>query len=102
MIRRPPRSTLFPYTTLFRSGVLDRGRAVLGLQEPNRSADEVGGHGRNLLAVAAARPRGGGSSPLDPESTPLDSRHPRISCGRFCLSKTKTTNSHCHCSPRRA
>src|SRR5438034_7141822 len=41
MIRRPPRSTLFPYTTLFRSSVEDNIRAVLEVVEPNRRRREA-------------------------------------------------------------
>src|SRR6266550_6937166 len=66
MIRRPPRSTLFPYTTLFRSV---RGRR----------------------AVARGRPRGGIGRPgSDRKSTRLNSSHGYISYAVFCLKKKKT------------
>src|SRR2546430_9255762 len=58
MIRRPPRSTLFPYTTLFRSS--DRGRRVV----PGRGAvagHTAGARGRTRLVQAARRPPGGRS-----------------------------------------
>src|SRR5438445_1693578 len=73
MIRRPPRSTLFPYTTLFRSG-RGRGRAA--------RRDEARG----------GRPGGGGSAPpraSDRKSTRLNSSHANISYAVFCLKKKK-------------
>src|SRR5690348_17505153 len=78
MIRRPPRSTLFPYTTLFRSG-------------------HGPGHARARRAVARRRPRRGpgrgGDRPLGPredrKSTRLNSSHPSISYAVFCLKKKK-------------
>src|SRR5260370_23109713 len=51
MIRRPPRSTLFPYTTLFRSGVLD-GHSLVALGGGQRVA-----HGRQPFGVRQRRPR---------------------------------------------
>src|SRR2546430_3608983 len=78
MIRRPPRSTLFPYTTLFRSAVRDH-RALRGCGE--------GGAARELLpagAVRAVRPAGG-----DRKSTRLNSSHSQISYAVFCLKKKK-------------
>src|SRR2546426_9758858 len=54
MIRRPPRSTLFPYTTLFRSVPADRGMARLPVAEGSLHKDGVGGeHGQDLLGIAA-------------------------------------------------
>src|SRR5258708_10793698 len=79
MIRRPPRSTLFPYTTLFRS------------RDRRRPADARGGgvHG-------GVRPRSGGRgqlrvlrSRLDRKSTRLNSSHQIISYAVFCLKKKK-------------
>src|SRR5256885_5541329 len=74
MIRRPPRSTLFPYTTLFRSGSGSRPRA-------GRST-RVGGR------VRGAAGRCGGAS-SDRESTRLNSSHLVISYAVFCLKKKK-------------
>src|SRR2546422_7933400 len=71
MIRRPPRSTLFPYTTLFRSRGAHRLR---GLQ-----ADAAG------LADDVARRISGGT--LDRKSTRLNSSHGYISYAVFCLKK---------------
>src|SRR5690606_41045228 len=78
MIRRPPRSTLFPYTTLFRS-VQHGLRQVQGRPRPRRGAPPPG-----------ARQRG------DRKSTRLNSSHVKISYAVFCLKKkkkkTKTNN----------
>src|SRR3712207_7608243 len=57
MIRRPPRSTLFPYTTLFRSA--ERGRPPRGEREPRRDRPRLGRDER-AAAPQAARPRGRG------------------------------------------
>src|SRR5215475_15297637 len=76
MIRRPPRSTLFPYTTLFRS----RGG-------PDRLEAEVrigGGELLRLLLRLAELPR-------DRKSTRLNSSHVKISYAVFCLKKKKKT-----------
>src|SRR4051794_41206136 len=84
MIRRPPRSTLFPYTTLFRSE--DRGGAAAQARIAGGGAAKMGlGDGR--AAHAAARPS---PSPiLDRKSTRLNSSHPSISYAVFCLKKKK-------------
>src|SRR2546429_6680317 len=85
MIRRPPRSTLFPYTTLFRSG------ADAFLDVPALAIE----HERALLAVehdAEALARQPGARPdamLDRKSTRLNSSHGYISYAVFCLKKKK-------------
>src|SRR5256885_4061046 len=79
MIRRPPRSTLFPYTTLFRSFL-----EPLGSGRPDKSNDVM--HQR-----AIARPRFGGLQ--DRKSTRLNSSHLVISYAVFCLKKKKTTTT---------
>src|SRR5690349_23254458 len=76
MIRRPPRSTLFPYTTLFRSLAPRGGDA--------RSGPRVLVHER-LRARAEHRVRGAG----DRKSTRLNSSHVEISYAVFCLKKKK-------------
>src|SRR2546430_5355293 len=78
MIRRPPRSTLFPYTTLFRSRV--RAGTVPGVYgvEEDRMADERGGRLRRLLR--------------DRKSTRLNSSHSQISYAVFCLKKKKNNS----------
>src|SRR4051812_49870876 len=73
MIRRPPRSTLFPYTTLFRS--TDRKRAEEERDEARRQLD---------LAVEGA---GLGLWSVDRKSTRLNSSHMSISYAVFCLKK---------------
>src|SRR2546422_10508485 len=70
MIRRPPRSTLFPYTTLFRS--------------PRDGGRERGGAGSR-----AQDPGGGGPGAGDRKSTRLNSSHGYISYAVFCLKKKK-------------
>src|SRR5688572_32226365 len=79
MIRRPPRSTLFPYTTLFRSrqlGALRSGDRYVGLHGPDDlPAPESHGH---------AAPHG-----EDRKSTRLNSSHSQISYAVFCLKKKK-------------
>src|SRR5258708_20063773 len=87
MIRRPPRSTLFPYTTLFRSNV---GVVVA------RSAS-IPANG--LLAVPPD-----GTRPPDRKSTRLNSSHQIISYAVFCLKKKKTTDAvhSINCSPTSA
>src|SRR5258708_20624589 len=73
MIRRPPRSTLFPYTTLFRSHV----GAVRYLAH------------EELHRAGPRRVRGGGRDRRDRKSTRLNSSHQIISYAVFCLKKKK-------------
>src|SRR2546430_13587285 len=98
MIRRPPRSTLFPYTTLFRSSPeADRRRIAPGSEivAVDDEAD-VGGHARILyprLGVCScqASSRLGGDRRLgDRKSTRLNSSHSQISYAVFCLKKKNT------------
>src|SRR3712207_8206659 len=91
MIRRPPRSTLFPYTTLFRSVVAVRRRLARRHGRGGVGADRVTGGGRlvgeavDVQAVLAAGRRVGG----DRKSTRLNSSHAHISYAVFCLKKKK-------------
>src|SRR4051794_41339030 len=78
MIRRPPRSTLFPYTTLFRSGELRRSQFSRRRNVPRRDGGEDTLSGRRTL---------------DRKSTRLNSSHPSISYAVFCLKKKKNTNT---------
>src|SRR2546421_6252203 len=83
MIRRPPRSTLFPYTTLFRSA----DRAGRGLADAERRRDLpdhvlVGGDARQPDEDVVR----------DRKSTRLNSSHDQISYAVFCLKKKKTTS----------
>src|SRR2546426_7537088 len=86
MIRRPPRSTLFPYTTLFRSLFGDDPRHRLQLRW-----DELLSRGglddRWTLASCRRGPRR--DAPLDRKSTRLNSSHLVISYAVFCLKKKK-------------
>src|SRR2546430_3108686 len=91
MIRRPPRSTLFPYTTLFRS------EQLAAVRRPHRLAPTVERH-----LPPAARSREGPHVHLEPprdrKSTRLNSSHSQMSYAVFCLKKKKTENSS-HVSP---
>src|SRR3712207_8054758 len=90
MIRRPPRSTLFPYTTLFRS--LGQAEHLPG---PHQRAGHLGGADPQVLgAVRLVRQRRGElrDDLLDAEdrkSTRLNSSHANISYAVFCLKKKK-------------
>src|SRR2546427_4578311 len=95
MIRRPPRSTLFPYTTLFRSHDAnehpDRGRVLGGAGEaPADFLARRPASGRDALSGARQGPAGR----RDRKSTRLNSSHSQISYAVFCLKKKKknTTN----------
>src|SRR2546427_8007314 len=83
MIRRPPRSTLFPYTTLFRSGpdlAVDGGRAQ------RRGRDErLQGAGGPVAVARLLRQQ----LRRDRKSTRLNSSHSQISYAVFCLKKKK-------------
>src|SRR2546428_9488875 len=82
MIRRPPRSTLFPYTTLFRSPEGANGHE--GSRARQRAA--TGGPGGIGSAQRAAKPR----ASTDRKSTRLNSSHDQISYAVFCLKKKKS------------
>src|SRR3712207_8742182 len=96
MIRRPPRSTLFPYTTLFRSAgrhVDDGARAFHGLPfrdvavgAEDHDADVVGFEVERHAARAALELDH--LAGLDRKSTRLNSSHANISYAVFCLKKT--------------
>src|SRR2546422_3680293 len=96
MIRRPPRSTLFPYTTLFRS----RSDAQLvarmspatarGVGREQKAEPEmVGAHGREPMILS-------GHKSVDRKSTRLNSSHGYISYAVFCLKKKKQKNKKQH------
>src|SRR3712207_7127411 len=91
MIRRPPRSTLFPYTTLFRSrrGLRHIGRAIR--EQPGMFALAVlGSTLYGGMTVASAYVIGGVTDRvLDRKSTRLNSSHANISYAVFCLKKKK-------------
>src|SRR2546422_4489780 len=83
MIRRPPRSTLFPYTTLFRS--LRRRGADREFRVGAQSAGSVASGVRS----AVGRPDRADAALLDRKSTRLNSSHGYISYAVFCLKKKK-------------
>src|SRR2546430_11704471 len=93
MIRRPPRSTLFPYTTLFRSGRL---RAVVPVAK-NPDGSEITGILRSEIKLNP-----GATAPLttvnlssrDRKSTRLNSSHSQISYAVFCLKKKHNKTDH--------
>src|SRR3712207_8641274 len=84
MIRRPPRSTLFPYTTLFRSESFEESGETGCIPGPQEPAD--GG-------PLAKQPRRGSDvlGGTDRKSTRLNSSHANISYAVFCLKKKKRT-----------
>src|SRR3712207_8465223 len=96
MMRRPPRSTLFPYTTLFRS--LETARAV---RRDSRSENGVGAREKSGAGedcpknlVEAGGRRSPGDDRLDRKSTRLNSSHANISYAVFCLKKKKQSQPH--------
>src|SRR3712207_8782655 len=95
MIRRPPRSTLFPYTTLFRSGrIMDRiakeGKKYL--EKSGESSKK--GSSEKSSSKTSGKKKGGGSG-ADRKSTRLNSSHANISYAVFCLKK-KTIHERCY------
>src|SRR5688572_32079877 len=100
MLRRPPRSTLFPYTTLFRSS----RRARLLVSAARRARGSRGGRARggkrrrdrgrcvrcDRSRASRARPHGR----RDRKSTRLNSSHSQISYAVFCLKKKKKKERH--------
>src|SRR3712207_7560834 len=101
MIRRPPRSTLFPYTTLFRSqvgavqlrGLGGQPAGQVGVADDRDAVgcdhDLVGHRARDVAALA------GGHVDEDRKSTRLNSSHANISYAVFCLKKKKYTTALC-------
>src|SRR3712207_7571987 len=90
MIRRPPRSTLFPYTTLFRSEsvravlLTGSGRAFCVGQDLAEHIESLRGNAATSLSVVEDE-----YNPLDRKSTRLNSSHANISYAVFCLKKNK-------------
>src|SRR3989454_7968454 len=89
MIRRPPRSTLFPYTTLFRSQPLPLHRH-LPHAEP-RVRDPLAA---DVVEVSLPPVRHDGPAATDRKSTRLNSSHLVISYAVFCLKKKKNNTAH--------
>src|SRR5258705_8254241 len=94
MIRRPPRSTLFPYTTLFRSMIGAGPLAVLQFGLCDRGLEGDVPQGRRLGQVGLAPGQFAQERPLrDRKSTRLNSSHLGISYAVFCLKKKKSNTS---------
>src|SRR3712207_8787601 len=102
MIRRPPRSTLFPYTTLFRSlddravrgeVAAEHGDAALGDQRRRARTDHLGvpdrGYPERVDQRLAGHGKRRGVEQVDRKSTRLNSSHANISYAVFCLKKKK-------------
>src|SRR2546427_8669406 len=85
MIRRPPRSTLFPYTTLFRSRADGAARRIEDHVEPSR----LGLERRAVGPGRVRRPLALREHQVDRKSTRLNSSHSQISYAVFCLKKKK-------------
>src|SRR3712207_8321733 len=99
MIRRPPRSTLFPYTPLFRSdvsqsydepGASNEPGPELAVGDPTHPTDEP------IADPTAADPVAADVPNADRKSTRLNSSHANISYAVFCLKKTNTHSSSNH------
>src|SRR3712207_8478773 len=97
MIRRPPRSTLFPYTTLFRSDWIGAEGTLF-----RTKTGEVSLRVKTFTLLAKSlRPLPLGKEEVDPEtgedrkSTRLNSSHANISYAVFCLKKKKNYKNHC-------
>src|SRR5256885_9643734 len=93
MIRRPPRSTLFPYTTLFRSLVADVERLRRSLERPIEELVLIGRRqlrsNNSWMHNAPSLVKGPQRCTLDRKSTRLNSSHLVISYAVFCLKKKK-------------
>src|SRR3712207_7501017 len=94
MIRRPPRSTLFPYTTLFRSRIMDPNNEYFKIGQPFPLIDfwyeaidpnRIEARDEHTVVFTLKKPH----STLDRKSTRLNSSHANISYAVFCLKKKK-------------
>src|SRR3712207_8605114 len=86
MIRRPPRSTLFPYTTLFRSDLMEASKRFETEAPPRgRSSKRQRGGSKSEYFIQPAK--------QDRKSTRLNSSHANISYAVFCLKKNKYSDS---------
>src|SRR2546430_12931476 len=99
MIRRPPRSTLFPYTTLFRSVLQKGGKKLVSPIPPSltnhffsRNSKSKAGPTNRKEKFSISNP----SFPQDRKSTRLNSSHSQISYAVFCLKKKKSELSVDH------
>src|SRR3712207_7566581 len=93
MIRRPPRSTLFPYTTLFRSGLARKDDGDAHGRDHHDEAGEAHEREEQRVAVALLERVEEHAVPGDRKSTRLNSSHANISYAVFCLKKKKISSS---------
>src|SRR3712207_6955708 len=102
MIRRPPRSTLFPYTTLFRSSALVQtvspAEVVVVVDGPDPSTEEALAQVEDPRLKVLVLDQSGGAAAarnagVDRKSTRLNSSHANISYAVFCLKKKKKTHT---------
>src|SRR5258708_29091207 len=91
MIRRPPRSTLFPYTTLFRSVKSGNGASLAYVKEQTGPQFQCG-YGGTILRKWRSFPSCSDRIHTDRKSTRLNSSHQIISYAVFCLKKKKNTS----------
>src|SRR3712207_8404223 len=94
MIRRPPRSTLFPYTTLFRSATVDVEGAARRAEAERHVLDALELVGPSAQAEQDRRLVAAGDPAEDRKSTRLNSSHANISYAVFCLKKKKKQNQY--------
>src|SRR2546430_8703512 len=96
MIRRPPRSTLFPYTTLFRSHACRRFVHAAVAQHLRHLAAVLVAEFSRIQPQQDAVEAIGGAHRLDRKSTRLNSSHSQISYAVFCLKKKKNKTKYTH------
>src|SRR5438477_4226793 len=89
LVRRPPRSTLFPYTTLFRSQVCPRQPRAPKIRFDEECPAEIDAREVNLEVFRRRLRRVALMEPEDRKSTRLNSSHMSISYADFCLKKKK-------------
>src|SRR5688572_32099955 len=96
MIRRPPRSTLFPYTTLFRSGWTEGKNFTIEYRFTEGKNDRLPELAADLVRskVDLIVVTGGPAPVADRKSTRLNSSHSQISYAVFCLKKKKKKKKH--------
>src|SRR2546429_2606120 len=95
MIRRPPRSTLFPYTTLFRSLRVRHAQRSLGFAQ----IFDWRKLRHDAVSRTGGRAPGAASNLLDRKSTRLNSSHGYISYAVFCLKKKKKNHNIVYATP---
>src|SRR3712207_8279404 len=92
MIRRPPRSTLFPYTTLFRS----HRRVLFAMNEAGLQPNRPHAKCARIVGDVMGKYHPHGDSAIRSESTRLNSSHANISYAVFCLKKKKKNSTEKH------